>query len=473
MNNSSKAIYDNLANQKISRLFWQYALPAVIGSVVNTLYNIIDGIFIGHWIGKEALSGLGVILPIMNLTAAVGMLVGVGSASRMSIALGQNDREMAEKIAGTSLLLTLALSGTMVTLILIFLKPMLMFVGASELTYPYARDFLQIFLPGGLFLTLCFNFNNMMRASGYPTKAMVTMMISVVANIILAPVFILILGWGMQGAAIATVISMMISFAFVMAHFMRKNSAIRIRRANIRFDWKIVKAVVSIGLSPFFIQIAASAVVVLINFQLHHYATPAHIDGDDAIASYSNANRLIMLIVMIIIGLTQGMQPIIGYNFGAKNFQRVRDTLFYTIVVATVIGTTGFLLSLLIPEYLVSLFSPDTEIVTLSATALRFVTLGFAVIGFQIVATAFFQCIGRPKQAILLSLSRQVLLLIPALWILPCFIGLNGVWLSLPVADFLAAGVTAFLLFHQLKRFKCQFENAARRHHGEINSEQC
>ncbi|WP_392565473.1 MATE family efflux transporter [Utexia brackfieldae] len=458
MTNQSNQIYDNLANEKLSKLFWRYALPAIVGTVVNTLYNIIDGIFIGHWVGKSALSALGAVLPIMNLSAAIGMLVGVGSASRISIALGQKNHQIAEEIAGTSFILTLLLSGSVAILLLVFLKPVLMFVGASDVTYPYARDFLQIFLPGGLFLTLCFNFNNMMRACGYPFKAMITMLISVVANIILAPLFILVLGWGMRGAAIATIISMVISFVFVMQHFINKKSDIRLRRKNLKLRFDIAKSILSIGLAPFILVLTSSAVVVLINFQLHHYAQISQISGDDAIAAYSNANRLILFVAMIVIGLTQGMQPIIGYNYGAKNLQRVTNTLFYTIKVATVMTFLGFLVSFFFSKTLVALFSSDPDIVALSATALRYVTLGFTFIGFQIVATSFFQCIGMPKQAILLSLSRQVLLLIPALWLLPMFIGFNGVWLAAPIADTLSAVITAFLLYYQLKCFHQRFK---------------
>lgn len=453
----TKSIYNRLANDKISSVFWQYALPAIIGTVVNTVYSIIDGIFIGHWVGKEALAGLGVILPVMNLLAAAGMLVGVGSASRISIALGKGDRQMAEKIAGTSFLLTLVLSTSLNLILLIFLKPVLMFVGASEHTFFYARDFLKIFLPGSVILSLSFNFNNMMRACGYPLKAMLTMCISVVANIILAPVFILILGMGMQGAALATVISMTLSFIFVMQHFLNKKSDVRLYVENLKLKKTIVRSIISIGLSSFLIQTAASAVVVLINFQLHAYAKTARIIGDEAIAAFSNANRLIMLVVMIVIGMTQGMQPIIGYNYGARNHSRVVETLFYTIKVATLITFGGFIIAFLFPEYLVNLFSTDQELVFLSAKALKYLTLGFTFIGFQIVATSFFQCIGMAKQAVFLSLSRQVLILLPVLWIFPEYIGFDGVWLSNPIADILASGITGLFLYEQLKQFRKRF----------------
>ncbi|NDW09588.1 MATE family efflux transporter [Dysgonomonas sp. 520] len=450
---------DDLANKKISTLLWQYALPAIIGTIVNTLYNIIDGVFIGHWVGKEALSGLGVILPIMNLTAAVGMLVGAGSASRISISLGLKDRDRAEKIAGTSFLLTLILSGIVIGLLLIFLKPVLMLAGASEVTYPYARDFLVIFLPGNLFLSLCFNFNNMMRASGYPMKAMITMLISVVANIILAPIFILVFDMGMKGAATATFLSMVISFLFVMHHFVNKNSFIRLRKENMKLRGDIVKSIVTIGLSPFFMQIAASIVVVFINYQLRQYAGTAGATGDDAIAAYSNANRLIMLVVMIVVGLTQGMQPIVGYNYGAKNFERVKSVLFYTVKVGICITTIGFLCSFFIPKVFVQAFSSDPEITNLSATALRYITLSFVVVGFQIVTSNFFQSIGMAAKAIFLSLTRQVLFLIPALFIMPRFLGLNGVWLSMPLADLLATITTAVMITWQIKKFKSMEKN--------------
>ncbi|MFV0469544.1 MAG: MATE family efflux transporter [Dysgonomonas sp.] len=450
---SNSASIEELSNKKISSLLWQYALPAIIGTIVNTLYNIIDGVFIGHWVGREALSGLGVVLPITNLTAAVGMLVGAGSASRISICLGLNDRDRAEKIAGTSFILSLILSSSVIALILIFLKPILMLAGASETTYPYARDFLQVFLPGNLFLSMCFNFNNMMRASGYPMKAMVTMLISVFANIILAPVFILGFGMGMRGAATATFLSMVISFLFVMHHFLNKNSYIKLRFENIRLKWDIVKSIVSIGLAPFLMQIAASIIVVFINFELRKYAATDNATGDDAIAAFSNANRLIMLISMIIIGLTQGMQPIAGYNFGAKNYSRVKETLIYTIKVATIITTTGFILCHFFPHVFVRAFSSDPEITRLSAKALKYITSAFMLIGSQIVISNFFQSIGMASKSIFLSLTRQCIFLLPGLYFFPRLWGLDGVWLSMPIADTLASIIAFTMLYLQIKSF--------------------
>lgn len=446
---------EDLENKKIGKLLWQYALPAIIGTLVNSLYNVIDRIFIGHWVGDDALAGLGLILPIMNITAAVGMLVGAGSASRISIYLGKKDKDTAEKIAGTSFVMTLILSGIVIALLLIFLKPILIWAGASEATYPYARDFLQIFLPGNLFLSLCFNFNNMMRASGYPQKAMITMLISVISNIILAPVFIYYLDWGIKGAATATFIAMVIGFIFVMHHFLTPSSFIKLRRKYLKLNKNIIWSITSIGMSPFLMQLTASVVVFLIIGQLKAVAgkTDPH-SGDMAIGAYTLANTLVTLIVMIVIGLTQGMQPIVGYNYGAKNYARVKETLICTVKAGTIITTFGFILGVFFPHFFISLFGPGQELAAKSAEALRLVVLCFPFVGFQIVVANFFQSIGMAGKAIFLSLTRQALFLVPMLFILPQYLGLDGVWLSMPVADFMAVITTLVLFIMQLKTFR-------------------
>ena len=441
---------DELENKKINKLLWQYALPAIVGTMVNALYNIIDRIYIGHGpdLGDHAIGGLGIVLPIMNLTAAVGMLVGAGSASRISICLGRGDKETAEKIIGNSFLMTILLTGTLVLLLFMFLDPILMRIGATEETFPYAKEFLLYYLPGNIFLTMCFNFNSMMRASGYPTKAMYTMLIGVVANIIIAPIFIFVLKWGIKGAAIATIISMFIGLCFVMYHFMNKNSMLRLRKKHIGLNPQIVWAVASIGLSPFFIQVASSIVVFIINNKLKTFG------GNIAIEAFAIANTLIMIIIMIMVGLTQGMQPIVGYNYGAKRINRVKETLNYTIKVGVVIGFVGMLIGVLLPEIIVLPFNPSAPLAAESAKALRIVTIMLPLVGFQIVVTNFFQCIGMAAKSIFLSLTRQFLLLIPALLTLPKFFGLNGVWYSLPTADFLATMLTAFLFIWQIKTFR-------------------
>lgn len=441
---------DELENKKISKLLWQYALPAIVGTMVNALYNIIDRIYIGHGpdLGDHAIGGLGIVLPIMNLTAAVGMLVGAGSASRISICLGRGDKETAEKIIGNSFLMTLIFTGALVTTLFIFLDPILMRIGATEETFPYAKEFLLYYLPGNIFLTMCFNFNSMMRASGYPTKAMYTMLIGVIANIIIAPIFIFVLEWGIKGAAIATIISMFIGLCFVMHHFMNQNSMLRLRKKNIGLNPKIVWAVASIGLSPFFIQVASSVVVFFINNKLRTYG------GNVAIEAYAIANTLVMIIIMIMVGLTQGMQPIVGYNYGAKRINRVKETLNYTIKAGVIIGCVGLAIGLLLPGIAVQPFNPSPALAAESAKALKIVTLMLPLVGFQIVVTNFFQCIGMAGKAIFLSLTRQFLILLPALLILPKFFELNGVWASLPTADFLATTLTAVLFIMQINKFK-------------------
>ena len=441
---------DELENKKISKLLWQYALPAIVGTMVNALYNIIDRIYIGHGpdLGDHAIGGLGIVLPIMNLTAAVGMLVGAGAASRISICLGRGDKETAEKIIGNSFLMTIILTGTLVTGLFMFLDPILMRIGATEETFPYAKEFLLYYLPGNIFLTLCFNFNSMMRASGYPQKAMYTMLIGVVANIIIAPIFIFVLKWGIKGAAIATIISMFIGLCFVMYHFMNQNSMLRLRKKYIALNPKIVWAVASIGMSPFFIQVAASVVVFFINNKLKTYG------GNIAIEAYAIANTLVMIIIMVMVGLTQGMQPIVGYNYGAKRIGRVKETLFYTIKVGIAVGCVGMLIGLLLPSVIVQPFNPSPPLAAETTKALHIVTLMLPLVGYQIVVTNFFQCIGMAGKSIFLSLTRQFLLLLPALFILPPLFGVNGVWYSLPTADFLSTMLTAILFIWQVNKFK-------------------
>ena len=450
MTTSHSAIH-KLSTQKISSLFWKYALPSIVGAIAMPLYNIASAAFIGRGIGENALSATGAVLPVMNLAAAIGMMVGVGSATRVSLYLGAGKQEEAERIVGTSFLLSLILSGLALILMFMFLKPLLMYAGATEITYPYARDFLIIFLPGSIFMTLAFNYNAMMRATGFPMKAMVTMLISVIANIILTPIFIYVLGWGMMGAAMATTISMMITFVFVMQHFLDKRNPIRLRKDRVHISWGTAKAILSIGLSPFCMQVAASGVIILINMQIHKYAIPSGATVEGAMAAFSNVNRLVMFIVMVVIGLNQGMQPIISYNYGAKNFARVTQTLIYAVVVATLVTSIGFVLGVFFPERLAQGFTPNQEIIDLTVQALRLVCLAFVVIGFQMVTTGYFQSIGKPKISIFLSLTRQLIFLAPMLAVMPFFWGLDGVWLASSASDVLATLTAGFMLYWHRK----------------------
>jgi putative MATE family efflux protein len=428
--------------KKINRLVWDYALPAIVGMIVNSLYNIVDRIFIGHGVGALAMSGLGITFPVMILTSSLGLLVGAGASSRISLALGQKNKQRAEQILGNAFLLLIAFNVVTTTVFLVFLEPILMAFGASELTLPYAREYLQIIIPGNIFVSMCFCFNNMMRVSGYPKKAMYTMFIGAGCNLILTPIFIFGLGMGIRGTAASTVISMFIGMMFVMRHFVQPGSLIRLKMSNIRFNWAIIAAIVSIGLSPFLMQVATTFVAVLMNSQLIKYG------GDIAVGAFSIYYSMAMLILMVAIGLNQGLQPIIGYNYGAENYERVKAALYYGLKVATIITSIGFVVGIFLPKMFVSAFTTDPYLLEITERGMRIAMLSFPVIGFQIVVSNYFQSIGQAQKSIILSLTRQILFLIPALWLLPRFFELDGVWAAGPVADMVSALVSVFFLIH-------------------------
>lgn len=439
---------EEFQTKKISRLVWDYALPGIVGTTVGALYNIIDRIFIGHGVGALAISGLTITFPVMNLTASLGMLVGAGAASRISITLGRKEKQTAEKILGNSLLLTVLLNAIFITLLYLFLDPILSAFGASELTLPYARDYLRIVLLGNVFVSLCYNFNAMMRSSGYPHKAMVTMLIGAILNVILTPIFIYPFRMGIRGAAWATVISMFAGMLFVMLHFLRRNSLIRLRWSNIRLNGKIILSIVSIGLSPFSMQVAASGVSVLMNTSLFRYG------GDMAVGAYGIISTVLMLFLMVIIGLNQGTQPIIGYNFGASLYGRVRETLFYSMKVATIITTVGLFFCEFFPGLFAAAFTTDTELLLLTKRGIRISAAAFPLIGIQIVASSFFQSLGYAAKSIIQSLSRQLIFLVPGILLFPRWWGVNGLWISMPVSDTLAAMLSLYLLIVQLRHLK-------------------
>ena len=449
-----------LETKKVSKLVWDYALPAIIGTMVNALYNIVDRVYIGQGVGALAISGLAVTFPVMNLTAALGMLVGAGASSRISISLGQRDHQTAEKILGNSFLLTILFNLVFITLLMIFLEPLLMSFGASEDTFPYAKEYLQIILPGNIFLTMTFSFNSMMRASGYPKKAMYTMLIGAVFNIILDPIFLFVFKMGIGGVAWATVISMVIGMFFVMHHFTRKESTLRLRKKYIRFEKHILIAIISIGLSPFFMQVAASGVTVLMNTSLKRYG------GDLAIGAYGILMSMLMLIVMFVIGLNQGLQPIIGYNYGARNYSRVKAAFFYGIKIATVVTTMGFLMGMFLPRLFARAFTSDIALLDMAENAMRISILAFPIVGFQVVISSFFQSIGQAKKSITLSLSRQIIFLIPSIIILPRIFGLNGVWAATPVSDAIASLLAAYFFWCEIKTLRLLEEREANNKSG-------
>lgn len=439
-----------LEHEKISRLLIHYAIPAVIGTMVNALYNIVDRIFIGQGVGPLAISGLTLTFPILLFMQAFGMLIGAGAATRVSIHLGRKANDMAENVLGNAFTLTFILSVLTIVPCMLFMRPLLIAFGGSEQTIPYAEDYLYIAIPASLLASLSFSFNAVMRASGYPRKAMITMMIGAIANVILDPIFIFVFDMGIQGAAIATVISMALSAAFVMAHFVRKDSLVRFHKEYFRLKGPIVWNILTIGISPFAMQLAGSLVNVVMNHSLKKYG------GDLAIGASGIITSVGMLLVMLIIGIAQGMQPIVGYNYGAGLHKRALETLKLVIILSTAITGTGFLCSALFPQIIVKAFTNDVKLEAISANGLRLTLFAFLVVGSQLSISQFFQSIGVAWKAMFLSLSRQCIFLIPAILLLPPVFGLDGVWLAGPFSDILAA-VTAWLfLAHHVKNVKKQ-----------------
>jgi len=443
---------NKLATEKVGKLIWEYSLPAIVGTVVMSLYNIVDRIFIGQGVGPLAISGLALTFPFMIMLMAFGMLIGAGAASRISITLGENDREKAEKILGNAFTLTLIISGAATVISYYFMHDVLLLFGGTERTIQYAEDFMSIIIPGSIFSALNFGFNNIMRASGYPKKAMYTMIICAVLNAILAPILIFSFHWGIQGAAFATNIAYIVGTVWVLQHFTQAKSNIRFRRKNFRLKRDIVKSILSIGMSPFSMQMATCFVVILVNTTLIHYG------GDLAIGAYGIINSVNTLVVMIIIGLNQGTQPIIGFNYGAKHYDRMFRTVKYAVIIGSSLTTLGFIIGIFFPATITAMFTTDLELRSIAARALRISVIMFPIIGSQIVITNFFQSIGKAKISIFLSLTRQFLFLVPSLLILPHFLGLDGAWASMPVSDGLSVIVATSTIFYFIRKFKSGLE---------------
>lgn len=435
-----------LGEAPIGKLLVEYSIPAIIGMTLTSLYNIIDSIFIGHGVGALAISGLAITFPLMNLLVAFCTLVGVGGATLSSIRLGQKDKKGAEDILGNVAILCVINAIFYGGLAFIFLEPILFFFGASEATLPYARDFMQVILLGSPISYVMIGLNNIMRATGYPKKAMLSSMLTVGCNIILAPIFIFVLNWGIRGAALATICSQFIGMLWVLYHFYSPKTYIRFQRHSMRLKQHIIANIFAIGMSPFVMNVCACCIVIFINNRLLNYG------GDMAIGAFGILNRIQMLFVMIVMGITMGMQPITGYNYGAQHFDRVKRTLKLGITAGCIITTLGFIIGELCPGVFVGMFTDNHELTDEATLALRIGILSFPVVGAQIVITQFFQSIGKARISIFLSLSRQLLFLLPGLAFLPPFYGVEGVWFSMPLSDALAFAVAALMLAYHYKK---------------------
>ncbi|MDR1341445.1 MAG: MATE family efflux transporter [Prevotellaceae bacterium] len=445
---SSQFIPTGLGTEKISKLLRQYAVPAIIAMTASSLYNMVDSIFIGQGVGALAISGLAVTFPFMNIAAAFGTLVGIGAGTLISVKLGQKDYISAQKVLGNVFMLNIAIGILFTIASLIFLDPILYFFGASENTIRYAHEYMEIILYGNVITHLYFGLNNVLRSSGHPRKAMMLTITTVILNTILDPIFIFAFGWGIKGAAIATVLAQFVSLVWQVRIFMNKNELLHFRKRIFNPDSRLVKDMLAIGLSPFLMNVASCFIVILVNNAMKKHS------GDLAIGAFGIVNRLVFICVMIVMGLNQGMQPVAGYNYGARKMSRVLEALKITAFFATIVTTAAFLAGELIPGPMTRIFTSDEELVALSVYGLRLTVMFFPLIGAQIVIANFFQSIGMAGKAIFLSLIRQVLVLIPCLIVLPELFGLTGVWISSPVADIVACVVSTIMIIHQIKKLK-------------------
>lgn len=444
--NEEKALI--LGREKIGTLLLQYATPAIIAQIASSLFNVVDRIFIGQGVGALAISGLALTFPFMNLAAAFGALVGVGASALTSIKLGEKDYKTARLVLGNVIILNLIFGILFTIACLPFLEPILYALGGSEQTVGYAKEYMFIILIGNVFTHLYLGLNAVLRSAGYPTKAMYVTIFAVGLNAVLDALFILVFKWGIAGAAWATVITQVIATFVLIFIFLKQNQIVHFTKDCFKLKKKIVFDACSIGMAPFMTNLVACLVVIIVNIQLKKYG------GDLAIGAYGIINSIAFTFVMIILGLTQGMQPIIGYNYGAKLQHRVLSTLKKGMIAGFVITTIGFLVAELCPRLIASAFTNDEEMINLSITGFRLFMLAFPIVGMQIVASNFFQAIGKAKIAIFLSLTRQLLFLIPALYLMPLILELNGVWLSTVVADFLSAFVSLWVLVVAIKEMK-------------------
>ena len=445
---TDKKLLTELSEKPVFSLLLQYAIPAIVAMVASSLYNIVDGIFIGQGVGAGAIMGLAITMPIMNLSAAFGAMVGVGGSTLLSVKLGEKDYNFAAKILGNVITLNCIIGIGLGAVMLLFLDPILRFFGASDYTIPYARDFMVIVLIGNVFTHLFLGLNAMLRSSGKPKKAMKATIMTVIINIALAPLFIFVLHLGRRGAALATVLSQLIVLLWQFKLFSNPDELIHLRRDTYRLERRIVTGSLSIGLSPFLINLCACIVVIIINKQLVSYG------GDVAVGAYGIANRMMFFFVMVVIGINQGMQPIAGFNFGAKHYTRLNQVLKYAITIATGIWIAGFIVCVLLATPVASAFTNDEELLKEAAHALRVMNLVVPIIGFQMITIGFFQSIGKAGISIFLSLTRQLLFLVPLLLILPNFFGLEGIWYSVPIADGTAAITAAIVLIYHMRKFK-------------------
>ena len=437
-----------LGTKPVGRLLWQYALPAIVAMTASSLYNIIDRAMIGQVVGPEAIAGLGITFPFMNLSAAFGAAVGVGSSTCISVKLGQKDYKTAEHLLGNTVTLNLVVGFLFMVVCLVFLNPILRFFGASDATLPYAREFMIVILLGNMITHMYFGMNAVLRAAGKPRHAMYATLFTVGMNILLVVAFVWWFRWGIRGAALATITSQSLALCWQMWVFSDKRELLHLKRGIYRLKSQLVKNIIAIGISPFLMNVTSCVIVIFMNNQFVRYG------GDMAVGAYSIANSMAMVFFMFVMGVTQGMQPIVGYNYGAEKFDRMLRCLWLAISVATSILLVGWALAMLFPWQIARIFTTDPTLLEMAARGVRLDMLVFPIIASQAVITNFFQCIGKVKISIFLSLTRQLLMLLPLAYLLPLWLDLDGVWYSMPVSDFGSFAMTWPLLLWYLKKLK-------------------
>ena len=447
MADNKSSIPTELGTDKIGRLLRQYALPAIIAQTAASLYNMVDSIFIGQGVGPLAISGLAVTFPLMNLSTAFGTLVGAGAAVMLSVLLGQKNYKAANKVLGNVVSLNIIIGVIFMAVALIFIDPILYFFGASENTLPYAKEYITIILIGNVITHVYFGLNAAMRSSGFPKKAMALTIFTVLFNTLLDPLFIFVFDMGIAGAAWATVLAQTVAMFIVLKHFSDKNKAFHFEKGIFKLDLRVAKDSLAIGMGPFLMNAAACLVTLFINQQLRDYS------GDLGIGAYGICNRLIFMFIMICMGLNQGMQPIAGYNYGAKQYSRVKEVFWMTAKLGTVVTCICFIIGMFFPRIAVGIFTHDQALMDMASHGFRILVIGFPIVGFQMIGTNFFQCLGMVKKSVILSLSRQILFLLPLLYALPLWHGASGVWMSFPISDLLSATLTAILLRRLFKKF--------------------
>lgn len=449
MNENNRSTLE-LGTKPVRQLLLQYALPAIVAMTAASLYNIVDSIFIGQGVGPLAISGLAITFPFMNLLAAFGAAIGVGTSASISIRLGQRDYKSAQNIFGNSLTLNVIVGVVLGVLGLLLLDPTLRFFGASEQTLPYARDYMTVILLGNVITHLYFGQNAVLRAASKPRQAMLSTILTVVINTVLDPIFIWPLHMGIRGAALATVISQLIALAWVLHLFSNKSELLHLRRGIYRLKSAYVKEIIAIGISPFAMNVCSCVIVIFINTALVRYG------GDLSVGAFGIANRIAFLFFMVVMGITQGMQPIVGYNYGAQRYDRMLSALRLAIVAAVAVMTAGWVTGEFLSGYCARLFTSDAHLLAISKRAMMINMAAFPLIGYQAVVTNFFQSIRKVKASIFLSLSRQLIFLLPLLIALPPFMGTDGVWWSMPISDSIAFATALIMMSVYRKKLKAE-----------------